>query len=873
MTETNTPTPGVPSQQDAMTGIAKIDALTAQALPEVLDWPAIFSAIQAHAARIGAHLARTVVLLPYAQLMSQARQQWALHCPDGFAPSFETTRNWASRVGLWEPSVQDLRLDHGRDLLSAGPVLQAAGLGAQQALLAGPLVGWATQLAGVAASMPPERRAAWAVQAQTAWPADAQGPLAQEAQLARTALAWASHSAYAADVLFDAVQGPLVDALVVVHGLQDDPLAVQLAAVCAGKALQLHPEIPAVQGHIALHACLGAEDEAERAAACVLAHLAASRVPVALAATDRQLTRRISALLATRGVRAGEALRDETGWRLSTTHAAASVVVALRACAAQAGSDAVLDWLKLAPVFDAAAVVALEHRLRKDAVRSWRQAAWLTRSDVLTCQIEALRAPLQNTRPLADWLAALRTLLQACGLWRFLATDLAGCAVVDALGLSELQAAEWQAWPPAGQRMDVQGFTHWVGQALEAASYRPPHPGQAQVVVLPLAQMWGRSFAALVLPGADEQRLPAAPEPQGPWSAAQRQALGLPTRADLQRGQAAAWQLAMGVPQVDVLWRHLDDSGEALLPSPLVEALRLLPGAPLAQGQDARVPQAVAVQATPRPMPSGAGLPTQPLSASSYEQLRACPYRFFALRQLGLQAQGELDEDIDKADWGNWVHATLRTFHERLAQTPLADRAVLLHDAAEATTQSLGLAQEPGEFLPFAAAWPPLAAAYLAWLDSYEAGGGAFAEAEKAMDVQRGPLQLKGRIDRIDRTGGGTEFLIDYKTESLDKTKKRVQAGSEDTQLPFYALLSGSDAPRAAYLNLSEREAPSLHEVQDLEQQAADLHAGMAHDMERIAAGVPLQALGEGSVCDWCEVRGLCRKDFWGDAVGTPETA
>ena len=47
------------------------------------------------------------------------------------------------------------------------------------------------------------------------------------------------------------------------------------------------------------------------------------------------------------------------------------------------------------------------------------------------------------------------------------------------------------------------------------------------------------------------------------------------------------------------------------------------------------------------------------------------------------------------------------------------------------------------------------------------------------------------------------------------------------------------------------------------------------HDMARIAAGAPLPALGEGSVCEFCAVRGLCRKDYWADAeqaMPAPET-
>ncbi len=58
------------------------------------------------------------------------------------------------------------------------------------------------------------------------------------------------------------------------------------------------------------------------------------------------------------------AVRDaETGWKLSTTHAAAQPVAAVRACAREAGSDAVLDWLKQCPgavAWPAADVALLE---------------------------------------------------------------------------------------------------------------------------------------------------------------------------------------------------------------------------------------------------------------------------------------------------------------------------------------------------------------------------------------------------------------------------------------------------------------------------------------------------------------------------------
>ena len=839
-----------------MTAIAENDG--ANTTSGVLNaWQGLLARIDAELRQLAAHPARSVVLLPYAQLMPLAARLWAAQFPDAFAPRFETTRNWATRAGWFTPGPHDLSFDHGRDLLTAAALLEGAGLAAQRALLAGPLVEQATQLGQIAASLPPALRPDWADKARAALPPVGDGPLALEAAVGRIAIAWAGGSDYATDVLFAPRVADALDALLIVPGLLPDPLTETLAEHYFEKAVLLQPESDAALGHIALHTCADAEDEAERAAACVLRQIEVGRVPVALIAGDRLLTRRINALLIERGAQ----LRDETGWKLSTTHAAAQLMAALHACAPRASTDEVLDWLKLAPAFDARQQRALERSLRRDAVRGWPQAALLTGDQPLTQHIESLRAPMMAARPLVDWLPALRTLLQGCGLWPLLAADVAGNAVIDALGLSDEALADWRDWPAAQRRMGLAEFTRWVGEALEAASFRPPHPAAAQVVVLPLTQLLGRPFAALVLPGADEQRLPAAPEPPGPWSAAQRQALHLPTREDLRDAQAAAWALALRVPQVDVLWRHTDDSGEPLLPSPLVQSLQLQELAALgAEGREARFIQ---IRPTERPQPRGDALPTQPLSASGYEMLRACPYRFFALRQLGLAEEGELDVDIDKRDWGNWLHDTLRGFHEALRVAPDADRLTLIDAAAEAATEALGPGLEPGEFMPFAVAWPTLRDAYLQWLAKHEAGGAQFKLAEESIDTQRGPLRLKGQIDRIDEVTDGATLLIDYKTEPLARTRDRIKAGNEDTQLPFYALLSGADAPRAAYLNLAEREVPSLHELPELPMLAAQLYEGMAYDLARIAAGEPLPALGEGSVCGWCDARGLCRKDFW----------
>src|SRR3989344_4819115 len=98
-----------------MTVIAKSDQTSGFAVASTALWQRAL----AH----GAHLARTVVLVPYAQLMPWAQRHWALQFPQGFAPRFETTRNWARQLQVFEPSADDFASDVARDTLTARALL------------------------------------------------------------------------------------------------------------------------------------------------------------------------------------------------------------------------------------------------------------------------------------------------------------------------------------------------------------------------------------------------------------------------------------------------------------------------------------------------------------------------------------------------------------------------------------------------------------------------------------------------------------------------------------------------------------------------------------------------------------------------------
>ncbi|GAB4206506.1 MAG: hypothetical protein Fur0019_09780 [Tibeticola sp.] len=842
-------------------------------------WRAVLQTLAERCTARGIHPARALLLVPFAQLMPVAARAWMGWCPNGFMPRIETTRNWARQLHRFEPAALDFSGDAARDWLTARSLLEQAGLGPWREALAPRLLEAVAQLAVVAAAQAPLGRTDWGrqVAAQLPLAGEGDGPLVFEAALARLGLAWASTSAYPTDVLFEARALEAVDAVFLVEGLSPDPLATALAQHWGERVERLALAIDVPRGTVRLHESADAEDEAERAAACVIGHIHAGRVPVALVANDRALTRRVRALLAQRGVR----IRDENGWKLSTTRMAANLMALLRALAPQASCDEVLDAVKNQPAWATQrAANALEAWLRRNGVREWRKAERSHAAGVFEAppEVAALmqaiaqaRTQMSGAKTLPAWLQALDAVLRDSGAHEVLLADVAGQRVLEVLRLGAGEGAALGEMPAARERMRLGEFAQWVDAVLESESLVPVHPVREQVTILPLPQMLGRSFAAAVLPGCDEDRLPAAPEPRGFWTAAQRRVLGLPEREALAQSQREAFELALRTLVCDILWRKGDEGDRALLPSSLVQALQLDRAGASARDPRERLPLE-ARPVTP-PAPDGAPLPVRELSASAYADLRACPYRFFVLRQLQLSEAGELDVEIDKRDFGSWLHLVLRHFHEALQADPTDDaaaRAARMDEAAARATREQGI--DEADFLPFAASWPTLRDGYLAWLRDYEAAGARFERAESDARTSIGPYELVGRLDRVDRSADGVPLVIDYKTESDERTAGRIKDGNEDVQLAFYAALLPEDTVQAAYLNVSEREGCHLYAPDDVTALRDHLLEGVAHDLARIADGAPLRALGEGSACTYCAARGLCRKDFWALPAHAPVT-
>jgi ATP-dependent helicase/nuclease subunit B len=834
-------------------------------------------------------------LIPFVQLKPVARKAWVDRFGDAVVPQIMTLREWAASVGVLGQRSDDLHFDPAIDRLTAQRLMQTVAKSTGHSTdpeYVQRLLDAAYELAGCAMAIAPQARPEWIRQHAQLFHA----PVFQyEAVIKFLALSWAGGSRYETDVLWQKRDQLLASTahIYVTTGLQQDALQAALLAGYEPKTTVIELgviEESAAQSHTEI-VVNEAEDVVQQAVALIQTaqQTAGANQSIALVAIDRQITRRISAALHGRGI----AVRDETGWALSTTTAAAQLLAWLTAMTRDAHSDEVLAAMKTAPLaFEARQVEQLETHIRANG--------WVIFPVRLQSDIQQWQANWAAPRSVMAWLHETRALLQSTQLLAAFESDAAGQAMLAALHIANDQTLNrLSAIDGANTKIPLQAFIQWVRAVLEASRFRPESAvmQQQSVTILPLPQLWGRTFDAVILPGCDNGRLPARPTLSGDWRISEREALNLVTAEAALTAHQRAWDWVCAQPFVTML-RHTSEGSESLQQSVLLERLQVagrLIKEPLA-AMPANAGIHASQEATLDVFKNGVlinwqQLAPKKLSASSYADLRACPYRFYATRILGLSPCDELDGVVDKRDFGTWLHGTLHRFHEELKRLPTDDKQQLVArlDRAAAAEQA-ALELDAAAFLPFSLIWPETREAYLAWLAEHSANGYTYAQGEVwksfALELAGKSIEMVGQIDRIDTqvaNKGGGLLLVDYKTESASKTKARISQADEDTQLAFYAALIHNnphndsdhdhDIPvQAAYVNLAERlkdvktskdgTSEQMKLLPDLEARRDALLDGIWSDLSSIADGHGLRALGEGAACEHCAARGLCRKDF-----------
>jgi len=652
-----------------------------------------------------------------------------------------------------------------------------------------------------------------------------------------------------------------------------------------------------LSARLKLFAAHGLEQEAEAADVQVRRWLLEGKSAIAVVVQDRLVARRLRALLE----RAAVQVQDETGWTFATLSVSTVLMRWLEAVQGDFYYQDVLDLLKSpllfadAPALRRQAAYQFEQMVRKHGVVAHLQdfiAVAEQHAPELVLPLVRLRqaklALPGKSAPLADWLAALRDSLGILGVIQGWRQDAAGQQLLQLLTLwqEELQAdntacsfAEWRRW--LSQQLDLNTYRDVAVESPVLFTHLP-------------ATRW-RSFDAVLLLGCDATHLPA-PVNAGQWfNDAVRATLGLPLSTEQQRKVRDDLLALLALNDtVRVTWQA-SKAGEPNLLSPHFEMLRALHL--LAFGDDlmdaelggmldkakvrieegglrseergfqSSIPN-LQSSSMPQPVVSQALLP-QRISPSAYNSLVACPYQFFARHILRLNELDEVREELDKRDYGTWVHLVLQRFHAEIPLLQAREKAeaeqVLRRISDEVFAHALAhdyLAQA------WLLRWQAMIPAYLDWQIENEEAGWQYKDAEQTIKLQVDDnLLMSGRIDRVDVRVDDAAMLavLDYKTQSIQILKNKLKEPGEDVQLACYAQAAG--AAEAAFVSLEDGKVLAVAPPHDIKELAQLNLARLKTVFEQLRDGVGMPAHGAEKICGYCEMNGLCRRGEWEESA------
>lgn len=625
-------------------------------------------------------------------------------------------------------------------------------------------------------------------------------------------------------------------------------------------------------GRVGVLAAPGLEAAARAAEQTLLDWLGAGMRNVALVALDRLLARRLRALLERRDI----LVQDETGWAFSTASASHVVECWLRLVTADVWFRDLLDFLKSPFVFaDAAEIRARAAHELDEAFRrhgapdglpghlDLARREGLHAAHALLKRIDRAAAAFGRGRlPLHDWSRRLLDTLAALGAEAPLKAD--------PVGRQLWRLLERLAGESAGHaaRYGLADWRRWLFLHLEQSTFLDDTVA-SPLRLTHLAAAHTRDLEGAILLGVGAAHLPG-PAPAGLFNDATRLQLGLPGAEARERDlRAALADVLARTPRVAMIWQSEAEGDPAPL-SPWLVHLDAFHRAAwghglVAHAVPASAPAGRLARAGPAPeaAPAAAFVPER-MSVSAWQSLVACPYQFHARHLLKLNERDEVPEDMDKADYGSLVHRILARFHEAHPDLSGAAAPGLEADLRALSRQVFAEAESGGYLASvWRLRWERRIPAYVGWALDRERDGYRFrcAETPLARDVawrDGRRTQLHGRADRLDdRDGAAT--LLDYKTQSRQALKRKLAGDGEDVQLSAYAWLA--DAREAGFVTVDDDKVATLNWPEGLAEAADAEAARLRAVLAAMDAGAPLPAQGAPATCEWCEMRGLCRRE------------
>ncbi len=652
---------------------------------------------------------------------------------------------------------------------------------------------------------------------------------------------------------------------------------------------------------IACYAARDVEDEATEALATIKRWLAHGTRNIAVVALDRLAARRLRALAEREQI----LLRDEIGWPVSTTVSATAVMRWLEAKRDGFYFQTLIDLLKSPFIFAEAevktrnklAVLLIERAIHRAGVvmgllkvrEALIQLPRTLPQEIIPPQISADALLLMDRLIAADrqfgtqrrtpqaWLAALQESLATLGITAGLATDAAGAGLNDLLVQLETDVAA------CALKLTMSEWLDWLRMELETARFRDASI-DSPIVMTSLEATRFRQFDAVILLGAADTNLPGKSANRAVFNQSVRAMLGLATRAEtLTEITQDLYGLFCRSQTQWVSWQaSVESADEPQNPSPWIAALEL--AAKRAWGGSLRVAKSLPDQTQPlaarsskiavRPAPMLAfeQVPER-VSASGYQSLVDCPYRYFSRSVLKLNEADAVKEEMEKRDFGEYVHDILNRFHQRVAVVSHGEKPAMRAALLEETHAVFdGAIEQNFMARAWRLQWESAIDDYLAWQTAREGAGWRWHAGELKngfpMLLDNGAtVNIEGRLDRVDWRDEFGMAVIDYKARAVTTLQAKLKRPGEDVQLPVYTALAEASMPErevneAAYLSI-ERGGVKALAIDDAHDAAQENVVRLEQILVALHAGAPMPAQGVEAVCNFCEARGLCRRDYW----------
>lgn len=516
-------------------------------------------------------------------------------------------------------------------------------------------------------------------------------------------------------------------------------------------------------------------------------------------------------------------------------------------------------------------------------------AAWRA----LGAELPPLSWPAQASR--ADWLVRLRGLLHQPDLRRRAARW-----PRELLALRTLAEALPTLLDPPQAALGAAGLRAELSWALDQLGV-PAQPGRGGVELHTPLSLFGARYTQVFVLGLVEGVLPAPVSDSPVVDFHERRKLAA-LGVQLEDAPAAARRERLSfLAMAHTATEHLTLScprlyaGKPVVPSGFFAELGLRPGpaplAPVASVEEARalwlahpdlagatedlvLPAARAAlavedrregQAPPDEHDGIVGRPfdlaTLWLSATKLVALGQCPFRWYAQYGLGLAAPDEPEDAISPSLRGTLYHQTL--------ELALAEPGPDVRQSALAQLETAFAAAEVSLAIPQRPTWPRARQEHLQLLrrairsEAFIAAGASVVAREARFEGSWHGLQVRGSVDRIDRSEAGLT-LIDYKTRASKPPGAKDANGQAtlDVQLPLYEAAAAPvlfpDLPVAG------ARYYSLTAAKDIPVKPADADA-LAAFAERVKANLtsgafPVEPDAQGHACSYCDVALVCRK-------------